>query len=164
MSRQNGVTRKRTIEFYLSLKNSVVSIGRESVRQTLASHRLKPWRQHAWLSSKLPRDADYFARVKAICDLYTRDLLAHEMVLCMDEMTSLQPRPRKAATKPAGSDQPLLVEHEYSRCGAVNLFAAFDTRTGYVWGTTASRKRQVELIELLNKIDSEVSPEVTLTS
>lgn len=138
----------------------VETIGRESVRKTLASHRLKPWRQHAWLSSKVPRDADYVAKVQAICDLYTRELRPDEMVLCLDEMTSLQPRPRKSRTKPAVPDRPVLVEHEYSRCGAVNLFAAFDTRTGHVWGTTAPRKRQVELIELLEKIDQEVPSEI----
>lgn len=140
---------------------TVTSIGRESVRTTLASHRLKPWRQHAWLSSKVPRDDDDRKKVEAICDLDTRELRPDEMVLCLDEMTSLQPRPRKTGTKPACPDRPVQVEHEYSRCGALNLFAAFDTRTGHVWGTTARRKRQVELIELLEKIDREVSPEIT---
>ena len=142
----------------------VTSIGRESVRKTLASHRLKPWRVHAWLSSKVPRDDEFRSRIETICDLYTRELRLDEMVLCIDEMTSLQPRPRKSATKPAQPDRPIQVEHEYSRSGALNLFAAFDTRTGRVWSTTARRKRQVELIELLEKlekIDLEVSPAVT---
>ena len=139
---------------------TVTSIGRESVRTTLASHRLKPWRNHAWLSSKVPRDDDFRKKVNTICDLYTRELRSDEMVLCMDEMTSLQPRPRTSATKPARPNRPVQIEHEYSRCGAMNLFAAFDTRTGQVWGTTARRKRQVELIELLEKIDREVSPEI----
>lgn len=139
---------------------TVTSIGRESVRTTLASHRLKPWRNHAWLSSKVPRDDDFRKKVNTICDLYTRELRSDEMVLCMDEMTSLQPRPRTSATKPARPNRPVQIEHEYSRCGAMNLFAAFDTRTGQMWGTTARRKRQVELIELLEKIDREVSPEI----
>jgi len=37
------------------------------------------------------------------------------------------------------------VEHEYQRKGALNLFAAFDTRTGKVYAHTAERKRQKEL-------------------
>lgn len=139
----------------------VESIGRESVRKTLAHHHLKPWRNHAWLSPKVPRDADFLAKVKAICDIYTWRLRDDEMVLCIDEMTSLQPRPRTHETKPALPHSPTLVEHEYRRCGALNLFAAFDTRTGHVWSMTARRKRQVELIELLEKIDSEVSEEIT---
>jgi hypothetical protein len=45
------------------------------------------------------------------------------------------------------------VEHEYRRAGALNLLAAFDTRTGEVFGICRKRKRQVEFIELLDKID-----------
>jgi hypothetical protein len=33
--------------------------------------------------------------------LYTRPLAAHERVLCVDDKTSLQPRPRKTPTRPA---------------------------------------------------------------
>jgi transposase len=48
------------------------------------------------------------------------------------------------------------VEHEYGRCGALNLFAAFDTRTGKVYGMTAERKRQVEFIAFLEQLDREI--------
>lgn len=66
------------------------------------------------------------------------------MVVCIDEKTSLQPRPRKAPTLPDQPQLPVRVEHEYQRKGALNLFAAFDTRTGKVWGQTYERKRQQE--------------------
>ena len=140
----------------------VETIGIESVRKVLANHRLKPWRQHAWLSQKVPRDADYLARVKDICELYTRDLAPHEMVLCVDEMTSLQPRPRKSPTKATQAGLPTLVEHEYSRCGAWNLFAGFDIRTGQTYGHTARRKRQVEFIEFLEQVDRDTPAAITL--
>ena len=121
----------------------VSSISAETVRRILLSHRLKPWRQKMWLSPKVPRDAAFAAAVQEICDLYTRPLRPDEVVLCVDEMTSLQPRPRKSETLPTDKDRPTRVEHEYGRCGALNLFAAFDTRTGKVYGMTAPRKRQV---------------------
>lgn len=140
----------------------VETIGIETVRKVLANNRLKPWRQHAWLSQTVPRDADYLARVQDICDLYTRELGAHEMVLCVDEMTSLQPRPRKSPTKATRAKQPTLVEHEYSRCGALNLFAGFDTRTGQTYGRTARRKRQVEFIEFLEQVDRDTPATITL--
>lgn len=63
------------------------------------------------------------------------------MVLCVEKNTNLQPRPRKAKTLAAKPKLPLRVEHEYQRKGALNLFAAFDTRTGKVWGQTYERKR-----------------------
>ena len=136
------------------------SISAETVRQVLLSHRLKPWRQTMWLSAKVPRDAAFAAPVREICDLYTRPLRPDEVVLCADEMTSLQPRPRKAPTLAAKKDRPTRVEHEYGRCGALNLFAAFDTRTGKVYGMTAGRKRQAEFIAFLEQLNREIPASV----
>ena len=48
------------------------------------------------------------------------------------------------------------VEHEYQRKGALNLFAAFDTRTGKVWGQTYERKRQEEFMAFLEYLDREI--------
>jgi hypothetical protein len=112
----------------------VPSISSETVRRILEHHRLKPWRHHLWLSPKVPRDAAFAAAVQAICDLYTRPLAPHERVLCVDEKTSLQPRTRLSPTRPAQPGLPVRVEHEYQRKGALNLFAAFDTRSGKVYG------------------------------
>jgi transposase len=140
----------------------VTSISAETVRRLLWNHRLKPWRQKMWLSPKVPRDAAFAAQVLEICDLYTRLLRPDEVVLCVDEMTSLQPRPRKSKTLPTAKDRPTRVEHEYSRDGALNLFAAFNTRTGTVSGMTASRKRQSEFIAFLEQLDGEI-PKTVLT-
>jgi transposase len=131
----------------------VDSISAESVRQILLSHRLRPWRHEMWLSPKVPRDAAFAASVREICDLYTRPLKDDEVVLCVDEKTNLQPRPREAPTRAAQPGRPVRVEHEYGRCGALHLFAAFDTRTGKVYGRTAERKRQVEFIAFLEQLD-----------
>src|SRR5215471_21191795 len=134
---------------------------RRCARSCLLHHRLKPWRQKTWLSPQVPRDAAFAAQVQGICDLYTRPLRPDEVVLCVDEMTSLQPRPRKSPTKAAKKDRPTLVEHEYGRCGALNLFAAFDARTGKVSGMTASRKRQSEFITFLEQLEREIPASVT---
>ena len=42
------------------------------------------------------------------------------------------------------------------RKGALNLFAAFDTRTGKVYAHTAERKRKTEFIKFLAKLDREI--------
>jgi transposase len=138
----------------------VTSIAAETVRQILLHNRLKPWRQKMGLSAKVPRDAAFAEQVQGICDLYTRPLRPDEVVLGVDEMTSLQPRPRKSPTKAAKRDRPTLVEHEYGRDGALNLFAGFDTRTGKVYGMTASRKRQSEFITFLEQLDREIPASV----
>lgn len=141
---------------------TVPNISAETVRRMLASHRLKPWRKRMWLSAKVPRDATFAATVRRICDLYTCPLKAHECVLCTDEHTSLQPRPRLSPTRPARPNQPTQVEHEYKRCGALNLLGALDTRSGQVWGEIAPRKRQVEFLALLEQIDADLPASVTV--
>ena len=140
----------------------VPTISSDTVARILNGQRLKPWRHHLWLSPKVPRDAAFAAQVQEICDLYTRPLAAHEVVLCVDEKTSLQPRPRKSPTQPAVPGQPVRVEHEYERKGALKLFAAFDTRTGKVWGMTAERKRPAEFIAFLEMLDRDLAEAVTV--
>jgi transposase len=139
----------------------VEAISPQTVQRMLANHKLKPWRKHLWLSPKVPRDAEFCRRVKNICSLYTRKLPENEAVLCVDEKTSLQPRTRKSLTLPAQPGLPVRVEHEYERKGALNLFAAFDTRTGKVYAYTAERKRQKEFIEFLDQLDREIPVSIT---
>lgn len=138
----------------------VESISAETVRRVLARQRIKPWRYKMWLSGKVPRDAAFAACVLELSDLYTRDLRHDEVVVCADEKTSIQPRTRKAPTRPAAPNQPTTVEHEYERKGALNLIAGFDTRSGSVWGITVSRKRQVEFIEFLEKTERQFGEEI----
>ena len=146
----------------LKREGIVPSISGQTVQRILAHHRLKPWRSHVWLGMKAPRDADFIARTKNICDLYTRPLEPYEVVLSVDEKTSIQPRPRMAATRPPQPGRPAQIEHEYKRAGAVNLFAAFNTRTGKVLGKTYGRKRQVEFIDFLEHVDRSIPGEITV--
>jgi hypothetical protein len=144
------------------VKEGIVSaISRETVRRILADHQLKPWRYHLWLSPKVPRDAAFIQTVRVLVALYTRELEEWEMVLCVDEKTSLQPRPRLAPSQKMSSGQPLRLEHEYKRAGALNLFAAFDTRSGKVYGYTAERKRQVEFMVFLEQVDQAIESTIT---
>lgn len=141
----------------------VSSISPSTVYRILSHHKLKPWRIHYWLNPKSPRDAEFYARVREVIDLYTRPLLPHEAVLSVDEKTSLQPRSRAHPTKPAQSGNvPNRVEHEYQRKGALQLFAAFDTRTGKVYGRCFDRRRQREFIAFLDYLDREIPAAITL--
>jgi transposase len=139
----------------------VAAISPQTVQRRLAAHRLKPWRHHVWLHPRAPRDAAFAQQVRAVAALLTRPVAQHEAVLSLDEMTSLQPRPRRAATRPAQPGRPLQVEHEYARAGATHLFAAFDTRSGQVYGLTTRRKRQVEYLALLEHLERSLPPSIT---
>ena len=67
----------------------VAAISPQTVQRILVHHKLKPWRHHLWLSPRVPRDAAFAAQVQEIVTLYTRPLHLWEMVLCVDEKTSL---------------------------------------------------------------------------
>lgn len=138
----------------------VSSISFETVRQILPSHKLRPWRSHLWISPNTPRDQHFARQVQLLVDLYTRPLADWERVLCLDEKTNIQPRPRLAPTLPSLPKWPTRVEHEYKRAGALHLFAAFDTRTGKVTAQTFVRKRQIEFIALLTQLDKELPASV----
>ena len=145
----------------LVLDEVVAAISPQTVQRILAANRLKPWRSHVWLHPRPDRDATFAAQVRAVADLLTRRLGEHEIVLSLDERTSLQPRPRRTATRPAQPGRPLQVEHEYRRAGATHLFAAFDTRSGRVYGVTTRRKRQVEYLTLLEHLDHAIPAAIT---
>jgi transposase len=135
----------------------VEGISAATVRRMLACHHLKPWRHHLWLYPKRPWDAAFYATISELIDLYTRPLPADEIVLSVDEKTSLQPRPRLSPTRPAQpGNMPSRYEHEYKRSGALNLFAAFDTRSGTVFGYCSPRKRQQEFITFLEQLDAAI--------
>ena len=144
----------------LEAEGIVPSISFETVRRILQSHKLRPWRSHLWISPRAPRGQNFAQQVRLLVDLYTRRLADWGRVLCVDEKTNLQPRPRLAPTLPSLSKLPIRVEHEYKRAGVLHLFAAFDTRTGKVTALTAVRKRQVEFIALLTLLDEQLPASV----
>jgi transposase len=139
----------------------VSSISAETVRRILKNQKLKPWRHHMWLSEKKPRDQKFCDCVKNIIDLYFRELAPWECVLSVDEKTSIQARKSIAEIQAASPGKPVLCEHEYERKGALNLLAAFNTRTGMVYGKCYGRKRQVEFIDFLEYLSKEIPEEIT---
>ncbi len=146
---------------HLQQEGLVDTISPQTIHRILDRWRLKPWRSHVWLHPRTPRDAAFIATTRRIADLYLRPLLPTELVLCLDEKTSLQPRPRRAPTRPARPGDPIQVEHEYARAGAVHLFAAFDTRRGTLYGLPFRRKRQIEYVTLLAHLDQSVPATIT---
>jgi hypothetical protein len=152
----------RELARQLIVEGIVEDISAATVRRILRAHKLKPWRCHLWLYPKSPRDAAFYATVSELIDLYTRPLHEDEMVLSVDEKTSLQPRPRRQPTQPAQPPNiPNRFEHEYKRAGALHLFAAFDTRSGRVYGHCAERKRQPEFIAFLEQLDCAIAASIT---
>jgi hypothetical protein len=135
----------------------VEEISPATGRRMLASHQRQPGRQHVGLYPKQPRDAAFSASVSELIALYTQSRRRDEMVLSVDETTALPPRPRLSPPLPAQPQHsPNRPEHEYTPAGALNLFAAFATRSGKVYGQGDERKRQGAFRAVLEVLEAEI--------
>jgi transposase len=109
-----------------------------SVLRILAEHPIKPWQYQSWL---FPRDPDFAAKATVILDLYQgyyqgQRLQPGDRVVSVDAKPSIQARGRRHRTSPPAPGQPMRVEHEYQRNGALALLAALDVHTGQVPAAT----------------------------
>lgn len=86
-----------------------------------------------------PRDPDFEEKASRVLDLYHgiwqgKPLGDDDYVLSSDEKTSIQARLRVHETVPPTSDQPMLVEHEYERKGALAYLCAWDVHRAKLFG------------------------------
>jgi transposase len=113
-------------------------ISPSSVLRILAEHPIKPWQYQSWI---FPRDPDFAAKASVILDLYQgyyqgRRLRPGDRILSVDAKPSIQARARCHPAGPPGPGQPMRVEHEYDRAGALALLAVLDVHTGKVPAAT----------------------------
>lgn len=85
-------------------------------------------------------DPDFKPKVRAICDLYLNPP-AGAVVLCVDEKTGMQARSDLHEAHVKGRREILWREYEYRRHGTSTLIAAFDVRTGEVFGRCRRRTK-----------------------
>lgn len=118
------------------LRGITNSLSSSTVQRWLADDVLRPWRHQSWI---FPRAADFELKAARVLDLYHRvweeaALHADEYVISADEKTSLQPRSRLHPTQPPAPGQPMRVEHEYQRGGALAYLAAWDVHRAKLFG------------------------------
>lgn len=114
----------------------VAEISGTTVWRWLTDDAIRPWSFRSWI---FPRDPQFAAKAGRVLDLYegkwqNRPLGPEEYVLSADEKTSIQARIRLHPTRPPGRKQPMKVEHEYQRAGALNYLAAWDVRRAKLFG------------------------------
>lgn len=114
----------------------VATISTSTVWRWLHADAIRPWQHRCWI---FPRDPDFAAKAGRLLDLYARQwegqaLRDDEFVLSADEKTSIQARVRCHATRPPQPGQPMKVEHEYARGGALAYVAAWDVHRAKLFG------------------------------
>ncbi len=113
-------------------------VSASSLLRILAEHPIKPWQYQSWI---FPRDPDFAAKATVILDLYQgfyqgQPLRPGDRIVSVDAKPSIQARGRRHPATPPAPGQPMRVEHEYQRNGALALLAALDVHTGTVPAAT----------------------------
>lgn len=120
------------------------SIGQSTIWRLLDQAAIKPHRWHYWLNSN---DPDFYPKMYDVVDLYLNALEIYkigEIVLSVDEKTSIQALQRKYPHKPTIAGRIELIEHEYKRHGTCCLTAGLEVATGQVMGMlTPNRPAEV---------------------
>ena len=97
---------------------------------------IQPWRYRYWI---FPREAHFGPKAATIVDLYAgfwqgQPLGAHDFVISSAEKTSIQARIRCHTSLAPGPGEPVRIEPEYGRGGALQYLAAWDVGRGVVFG------------------------------
>ncbi len=114
----------------------VASLSGATVWRWLSADAIQPWRHRSWI---FPRDPQFQEKAGRVLDLYQgcwegEPLEPDDFVISADEKTSIQARRRKHAPRPSGPGEPMRLEHEYARKGALAYLAAWDVRRAKLFG------------------------------
>jgi len=118
-----------------TVKNGIVaSISRTTVWRLLDQAAIKPHRWHYWLNSP---DPHFETKMLNIVSLYLKAQKLKqrgEIVLSVDEKTSIQALQRRYPHKPFRFGSIERIEHEYIRHGTRCLTASLEVATGEIYG------------------------------
>jgi transposase len=125
-----------------------LGVSHMMVKRIWAKHGLKPHRVDRYMTSN---DPDFEAKAAQVIGLYLNPP-AHAAVFCVDEKTAIQALDRKDPVLPFSPGRVERHGFEYFRHGTLSLYAAFNTRTGEVFGKTAQRHTSAEFVAFLEDI------------
>ena len=121
---------------------SVSEVGRILRCQDLRPHRIRQWLKSS--------DPEFLSKAKRICNLYLRPP-KDAVVVCVDEKP-MQVLERKHPTHVDPRDGALRFEYEYKRHGTQALLAAFNVKTGRVFGRVVPRRTADALVSFMNAL------------
>lgn len=121
---------------------SVSEVGR-----ILRFEKIRPHRVRQWLKSS---DPNFLPKAKRICNLYSRPP-KNAVVVCVDEKP-MQVLERKHPTHVDPRDGSVRYEYEYKRHGTQSLLAAFNVKTGGVFGRVVPHRTGDALVSFMNAL------------
>jgi len=114
----------------------VAQVSGTTIWRWLDADAIRPWQHRSWI---FPRDAHFAEKAGRVLDLYDghwqgQALTSDEFVISADEKTSIQARVRLHPSQPPRPGEPMRVEFEYERGGALAYMAAWDVRRAKIFG------------------------------
>ena len=142
----------RDIWTYRSLADSLqeqtgYQLSVSEVGRILRFEKLRPHRIRQWLKSS---DPNFLSKAKRICNLYVRPPKG-AVVVCVDDKP-MQVLSRKHPTHVDPRDGSVRYEYEYKRHGTQSLLAAFNVKTGRVFGRVVVRRTADALVSFMNAL------------
>jgi DDE superfamily endonuclease len=131
LSRQSTADITRRVNAVLKRPMSPTTVWR-----TLKRDAIQPWRYRYWI---FPRARPFGPQAAVVLDLYAglwqgEPLGVNDFVISSDEKTRIQARLRCHASLAPQPAEPMRIEPEYKRGGAVQSMAAWDVFRGMVFG------------------------------
>ncbi len=123
-------------------------ISHMTITRIWAKHGIKPHRLEGYIASN---DPDFEVKAADVIGLYLNPP-QHAAVFCVDEKTAIQALNRKDPVLPLSPGRAERHGFEYFRHGTLSLYAAFNTKTGEVFGKTAQRHTSAEFVAFLTDI------------
>src|SRR5438128_1045548 len=125
-----------------------LGVSHMMVARVWAKHGLQPHRLERYLTSN---DPEFEAKAADVIGLYLNPP-AHAAVFCVDEKTAIQALDRLDPVLPLSPGRAERHGFEYYRHGTLSLYAAFNTKTGEVFGKTAERHTSAEFVAFLTDL------------
>lgn len=135
------------------IKSTGYRLSRSEIHRILNAEEIRPHRVHYWLHSP---DPEFRSKVDRICELYTSPPVG-ATVLCIDEKTCIQALARRRGLIPPKKGRAGRFEFEYRRLGTSNLLAAFEPKTGRVFGVCSPTRKAVDLSAFMECVAKQYS-------
>lgn len=133
-----------------AIKSKVVlKIGKETIRNLMKTHALKPWREKMWCVAKL--DDEYISKMEDVLSIYEKQYDPEYPVVCMDEKpVQLLSEPYKLIG--AKAHQLQRRDHEYKREGVANVFCAVEPKKGKVLVNPTKNRKAKAFAQFIRQI------------
>jgi transposase len=130
--------------------NKIPTVSRETVRQSLHSHDVKPWLEKMWCVPVL--DEEYIRRMEDVLDLYERPYDSKKPVICLDEKPIQLLDDKRSPISAKVGDGVKKVDYEYERMGTANVFRAIEPLIGRHFTEVTGQRKKVDFAEFVKGI------------